>query len=49
MSLIKWIYSCKLFVSLIVKEDEMGRACSTNGGRELHVGYWWENQKEKDH
>jgi hypothetical protein len=26
------------------KKDEMGGACSTNGG-----GYWWESQKERDH
>jgi hypothetical protein len=29
-------------------EDEMGRACSTNMGRR-GVGYWWENQKVRDH
>jgi hypothetical protein len=28
-----------------VKEDEMGRACSTNGGVEV----WWESQKVRDH
>jgi hypothetical protein len=29
---------------------EMGRACSTNGGRSgLHIGYWWESQKERNH
>jgi hypothetical protein len=26
----------------------MGRACSTNGGKGMHVGYWWESQKERD-
>jgi hypothetical protein len=33
-----------------VKEGEMGRASSTNGGkRGMHIGYWWESQKEMDH
>jgi hypothetical protein len=27
----------------------MGRTCSTNGGRGMHIGYWWESQKEIDH
>jgi hypothetical protein len=26
----------------------MCRACSTNGGEEDHVGYWWEIQKERE-
>jgi hypothetical protein len=32
---------------LQVKKDEMGRACSTHGGRRMHIGFWWESQKEK--
>jgi hypothetical protein len=33
-----------------VKEDEMGRACSNNGGRRgMHIVYWWESQKKRDH
>jgi hypothetical protein len=33
-----------------VKENEMGGACSTNVGRRgMHVGYWWDSQKERDH
>jgi hypothetical protein len=31
-----------------VKEDEMGRACNTNGRGMLTV-FWWESQKERDH
>jgi hypothetical protein len=28
----------------------MGRACSMNGGRQgMHIGYWWESQKKRDH
>jgi hypothetical protein len=32
-----------------VKEDEMGRTCSANGERGMHIEYWWEIQKERDH
>jgi hypothetical protein len=35
---------------IIVKEDELGSVCSTNGGRKgTHIGYWWESQRERDH
>jgi hypothetical protein len=28
----------------------MGRVYSTNGGkRGMHLRYWWESQKERDH
>jgi hypothetical protein len=31
-----------------VKDDCMGRACSTKGWRRrMHIGYWWESQKER--
>jgi hypothetical protein len=30
-----------------VKEDDMGRACSTKWIREMHIGYRWEIQKEE--
>jgi hypothetical protein len=26
-----------------------GKACTTNGEREMHIEYWWEIQKERDH
>jgi hypothetical protein len=32
-----------------IKEDEMDRACRKNGGKGMHIGYWWESQKEIDH
>jgi hypothetical protein len=32
-----------------VKEDEICRTCSTNGGRRMHIEYWWESQNERDH
>jgi hypothetical protein len=33
-----------------VTEDEMGRACSTNGAKSnACVGFWLESQKERDH
>jgi hypothetical protein len=32
----------------LVREDEMGRACSTNGGRrEMYIEYFWESQEER--
>jgi hypothetical protein len=27
----------------------MGRACSTNGGRGMHIEFWWGSRKERDH
>jgi hypothetical protein len=32
-----------------VKEDEMRRACSTNGEKRNAYRICWENQKERDH
>jgi hypothetical protein len=30
-------------------EDKLDRVCSTMEERGMHIGYWWENQKERDH
>jgi hypothetical protein len=32
-----------------VKEDEMGRVCSTNGEKRNAYRILWESQKERDH
>jgi hypothetical protein len=34
----------------VIKEDEIGGACSTNGGKGIvHTGFWLENLRERDH
>jgi hypothetical protein len=42
----KYFLCCNGFA---VKNGEVGGACSTNGGRGMHIGYWWGIQKERDH
>jgi len=33
-----------------IEKNEMGRTCSTYGGRgEVHTGFWWGNLREGDH
>ena len=27
----------------------MGRVCGTNGGEEVHTGFWWGKVRERDH
>jgi hypothetical protein len=36
-----------IFVSRVV--DKICGACSMNGEKEMHIGYWRESQKEIDH
>jgi len=38
-----------LGVKLLIKENKMGGASSTNGGREIHTGFWGEDLREKNH
>jgi hypothetical protein len=28
---------------------QIGRTCSTNREKRMHIGYWWESQNERDH
>jgi hypothetical protein len=37
------IFFSKYNYSAQFKEDKVDRACSTNGRRGMHVGYWWES------
>jgi hypothetical protein len=32
-----------------VEEDGMSGACSTNGGRGMRIGCWWESQRDGGH
>jgi hypothetical protein len=33
----------------IIKSRRMRGAGPEEGKREMHVGYWWERQRERDH
>jgi hypothetical protein len=32
-----------------IKNNEIGGACGTYGGEELHTGIWWRDLGERDH
>jgi hypothetical protein len=37
--------SPNIIIMIKSKEDEMGRACSTNVEKRKNTGYWWGSQK----
>jgi hypothetical protein len=45
------LYSSQSIIRMMESrmEDENGKVCSMHGGRGMHVGYWWESQKERNH
>lgn len=34
--------------SMVVYNFKLGKACNRNGRRGIHIGFWWERQKERD-
>jgi hypothetical protein len=48
--LVPFLYSSPNIVRVIkIEKNEIGGACSANGGRDACIGFWCGNLRERDH
>jgi hypothetical protein len=52
----KYLFSLNVLVIITkyysgdqIKKNEMGGACNRYGGGDVNSGFWWGNQRERDH